>query len=124
MHNCMLAAQFEARGTGPSPKKKGKEVDLWSRFVPKTNVVWLGYILYVLLLRANGRILPNSSEEAEKLQTRMYAALKDVMDTIDVQLEELPTSAKEFLEVTEANEWLTREDLKSLKEKLEAEAEE
>lgn len=121
MHTCMVEAHLAACGTGPSPRKKGKEVDLWSRFVPKTNVVWLSYILYVLLLRADDKIIPNSSKAAKGLQTRMYATFKNVMSVLDVQSETLPTSAKQLLGIAEANEWLTEEDIKSFKEKLESE---
>jgi serine/threonine-protein kinase haspin len=123
MHRCVLAAEHEVRGTGPSPKKKRKQVDMWSRFVPKTNVAWLGYILHVLLLRANGRIISESSEVAEQLQLRMYSWLKDAMKMLDVEEEKLPTSAKDLLEVAEASQWLNGEDLIGLKERLEAEAE-
>jgi serine/threonine-protein kinase haspin len=121
MHSCMRAAELEVRGTGPSPRKKGKEIDMWSRFVPKTNIIWLSYILYVLLLRANGRIVANSSRAAEQLQIRMYTALKDVMKMLDIRSETLPCSAKELLEAAAAKEWLTEEDLRGLTERLEAE---
>jgi serine/threonine-protein kinase haspin len=121
MHSCMLAAELEVRGTSPSPRKKGKEIDMWSRFVPKTNIVWLSYILYVLLLRANGKIVPTSSRAAEGLQIQMYTALKEVMEMLDIGSETLPYSAKELLEAAEAKEWLTEEDLRGLKERLEAE---
>lgn len=123
MHRCVRAVCLEARGTGPGPKKKEKQAEMWSLFAPKTNVAWLGYILYVLLLRANGRIIPNSSEVAESLQIRMYSSLKNVMAMLDVEEGKLPTSTKELLEIAESSQWLNAEDLIAIKERLEAEAE-
>jgi hypothetical protein len=101
-----------------------KNVDIWSRFVPQTNVVWLSYILHVLLFRADARIIPNSNEVAEKLQVQMYDTLEDVMNRLNVDSKTLPTSAKDLVCVAEANGWLTGEDLRGLKERLEAEEEE
>ena len=121
MQRCVRAAGLEARRGGPKPKK-GK-ADIWSLFVPKTNVAWLGYILYVLLLRAKGRIIPNSSEVAASLQVRMYSSLKEVMAILDVREDKLPASTRELLEMAESRQWLNEEDLMGLKERLEAEAE-
>ena len=119
MHTCVLNAHHDAHGTGPSSKKKGPSVQLWSRFVPRTNVVWLGYILYVLLLRAGRKILENSNTVAQSVQEEMYSTLEDVMDELDVELEELPTSAKELLGVAESKGWLTGADVCGFKELLE-----
>jgi serine/threonine-protein kinase haspin len=123
MQRCVRAVDLEARGTGPKPKNAGKQAGMWSLFAPKTNVAWLGYILYVLLLRAKGRIIPNSSEVAESLQIRMYSSLKDVMAMLDVDEDKLPTSTKELLEIAESSQWLNGEDLMGIKERLETEAE-
>jgi hypothetical protein len=121
MQRCVRAVSLEARRGGPKPRKE--KAGIWSLFVPKTNVAWLGYILYVLLLRAKGRIIPNSSEVAESLQKRMYSSLAEVMAMLDVKEDKLPTSTRELLEIAESSQWLNGEDLMGIKERLEAEAE-
>jgi serine/threonine-protein kinase haspin len=124
MHSCVVAAHVSPRKACKGLSKLGKNVDIWSRFVPQTNVVWLSYILHVLLFRADARIVPNSNEVAEKLQVQMYDTLEDVMDRLNVDSKALPMSAKDLVCIAEANGWLTGEDLRGLKERLEAEQEE
>jgi serine/threonine-protein kinase haspin len=124
MHSCVVAAHVSPRKACKGLGKLGKNVDIWSRFVPQTNVVWLSYILHVLLFRADARIVPNSNEVAEKLQVQMYDTLEDVMDRLNVDSKALPMSAKDLVCIAEANGWLTGEDLRGLKERLEAEQEE
>jgi serine/threonine-protein kinase haspin len=124
MQSCVVAAHVSPRQRGKGFSKLGKNVDIWSRFVPQTNIVWLSYILHVLLFRANARIVPNSNEVAKKLQVQMYDTLEDVMNRLNVDSKTLPTSAKDLVCIAEANGWLTEEDLMGLKERLEAEQEE
>jgi serine/threonine-protein kinase haspin len=124
MQRCVVAAHVSPCKASKGFTKSGKNIDIWSRFVPQTNVVWLSYILYVLLFRAHARIVPNSNEVAEKLQVQMYGTLEDVMDRLNVDSKTLPTSAKDLVCIAEANGWLTGEDLRGLKERLEAEQEE
>ena len=93
---------------------------MWSRFVPKTNVVWLRYILCVLLLRANRKILPKSNKVAEKLQNEMYRTLEGVASKL--QSKKLLSSAKELLAVAEDNLWLSGEDVRGFRVQLEKEA--
>jgi len=121
MQSCVVAAHVSPR---KGFSKLGKNINIWSRFVPQTNVIWLSYILHVLLFRADARIVPNSNEVAEKLQVQMYDILEDVMDRLNVDSKTLPTSAKDLVCIAEANGWLTGEDLRGLKERLEAEEEE
>lgn len=124
MHSCVVAAHVSPRRACKGLSKLGKNFDIWSRFVPQTNVIWLSYILHVLLFRADARIVPNSNEVAEKLQVQMYDTLEDVMDRLNVDSKALPMSAKDLVCIAEANGWLTGEDLRGLKERLEAEQEE
>ena len=122
MNELVIAAYLAVRGTGPSPKKSQKQVQLWARFIPKTNVVWLGYVLYVLLLRANGKILASSNKIAENLQEQMYEKLEDAMVELDAALEDLPSSARMLLALAQSRGWLVEEDVRGFKEQLEKEA--
>jgi serine/threonine-protein kinase haspin len=123
MRSRVAAAYISPRKAGRGVSKLSQNADIWSRFVPQTNVVWLSYILHVLLFRADARIVPHSNEVAEKLQVQMYDTLEDVMDRLNVHSKTLPTSAKDLVCIAEANGWLTREDLRGLKARLEAEQE-
>jgi midasin (ATPase involved in ribosome maturation) len=120
MHRCVVAADIAARADRPCTKEVKETVDMWSRFVPKTNVVWLRYILCVLLLRANRKILPKSNKVAERLQNEMYRTLEGVANKL--QSKKLLSSAKELLAVAEDNLWLSGEDTRGFRVQLEKEA--
>ncbi len=105
------------------PKRKITENQKWGRFVPRTNVVWLCYLLQILFRRSGQRIVKNSNAVAEGVQCEMYECLADVIFHMDVHgVNELPLSAKDLLSMAQNKEWLTREEIEAFKTKLEEEA--
>lgn len=116
MRKCVEAALKEAYKSNRDVKLP--QVPKWAQFVPQTNVIWLGYILFVLMKRAKERIVSRSSVFAADLQGKMYATLAVVSGILDGKEGELPRSANKFLETAQEKGWLTVEDIEAYKERL------
>ncbi|EXJ95379.1 HASPIN protein kinase [Capronia coronata CBS 617.96] len=98
------------------------EVDKYSRFLPKSNVMWLGYLVAHLLLKGavgRGASLPGSSRAAKRLQLAMWRTLEEV----DVYVNGtsptfMPESAGDLLATAVEQRWLTPADMAVFRDQL------
>lgn len=98
-------------------------VDKYSRFLPKSNVIWLGYLVTDLLLRrkeGRGAYVQGSSRAAKKLQLKLWKTLEAVDAYINKTTPTLlPRSADDFLSVAMEQGWLTSADIEAFSAQLE-----
>ena len=116
MRTCIDGAEAHALETRLKLKKSS--VQKWSRFVPRTNVIWLRYILHVLLYRADQHRLADSCTFSEALQVGMYADFARVIRLLEKETSLQPNSAKHLLFLAEENGWLHSEDIRLFKQRL------
>lgn len=117
-------AEEEAEIEGQSDGTKNQTVDKYSRFLPKSNVIWLGYLVTDLLLRRSegrGAYVQGSSRAAKKLQLNMWKTL----EAVDVYINkttpaQLPQSADELLSIAVEQRWLMPGDIEAFSTQLEA----
>jgi len=113
-------AEIQARSGG----SEHQTVDKYSRFLPKSNVMWLGYLVTDLLLRraeGRGAYVQGSSRAAKKLQLKMWKTLEAVDAYINkASPAQLPQSADEFLSIAVERQWLTPGDIEAFSTQLEA----
>lgn len=111
------AAMAELEGTNVEATHK------YQRFLPKSNVMWLGYLVMNLLLkRSGGRgdYLQGSTRVAKKMQLNMWTRLEEVDAYINKTTADLmPTSAGDLLETAVDQGWLSRSDIEACKSLLE-----
>ena len=98
-------------------------VDKYSRFIPKSNVMWLGYLVADLLSKSvggRGAYLPGSSRVAKKLQLGMWRTLEEVHVYINGTCPMLmPESAENFLAIAVEQGWLSPADMAAFRDQLE-----
>lgn len=100
-------------------------VDKYARFLPKSNVLWLGCLLSDLLRRSaagRGASLPGSSRAAKRLQLSMWRTLGDVESHINGGSPTLlPESAGDLLALALDSGWLSCADEAAFRDQLEEE---
>lgn len=110
-------AQAQLDGTEHQP------VDKYDRFLPKSNVMWLGYLVTDILLRrkeGRGAYVQGSSRAAKKVQLNMWKTLEAVDAYINKTSPTLlPRSAAELLNVALDQGWLTSADMEGFSAQLE-----
>lgn len=117
------AVDSRARAMATLEGVEYEEVDKYSRFLPKSNVLWLGYLLGRLLERpggARGAIRPGSSRAAKRLQLGMWGTLEEVLVEINGASPTLiPESAEDLLATAVAKKWLAPADMAAFRAQLE-----
>jgi len=101
---------------------EGTEVDKYARFLPKTNVVWLSYLVRALLMRrgpAQSATLGNVSESARRLQSLLWSRLEAVADVVGRAPTLIPVSAAALLETALSSGWLRKADIEEFRERME-----
>ncbi|EXJ89145.1 HASPIN protein kinase [Capronia epimyces CBS 606.96] len=100
-----------------------EERDKYSRFLPKSNVMWLGYLVADLLMKSaggRGASLPGSSRAAKRLQLYMWRTLEEVDVYVNGSSPTLmPESAGDLLATAMEMKWLTLADMAVFREELE-----
>ncbi|KIX05882.1 uncharacterized protein Z518_03855 [Rhinocladiella mackenziei CBS 650.93] len=99
-------------------------MDKYMRFLPKSNVMWLGYLLADMLSRNKGEgraaCLPGSSRAAKRLQMNIWRTLEQVEGYINGTTPTLmPESARELLDTAVDQKWLTPADIAAFKSQVE-----
>ena len=93
----------------------------WGEFVPRTNVIWLIYLLQVLVDRLALDDVEASSEASPKLVlvSRLRSA-RDVLAPLlaDSKIEEIPESAGVLKEIAVTEGWLMEEDVELWKRQV------
>lgn len=96
----------------------------WEQSVPKSNVCWLGYLLTCLLARAGKtsktKYVAGSNEAAKMVQDELRSKmlqLKELLLEEDIEL--MPSSATDVVNIGVKNGWLRREEIDRFKERLE-----
>ena len=109
-----LAAASRARERG----RRG-HTSRWATFVPRTNVVWLTYLLRVLLRRVGNSLLPGSSETSLDVQRDLRERLEATLDVIGVEeLGRVPESAGTLISLAVEKGWLSGEDVEEWKARV------
>lgn len=86
----------------------------WGNFVPRTNVVWLAYLLEVLLARTGSTGLPNSSDTSLSVQKTLTLRLKKTLRALRAKdVGTLPESASALKEIAIEKGWLTDADVET-----------
>ncbi|KAI1611441.1 non-specific protein-tyrosine kinase [Exophiala viscosa] len=102
---------------------EGTEVDKYARFLPKTNVVWLSYLVRALLLRrglAKSTTLGNDSQSAAgRLQSLLWSGLEAVAEIVGKAFPLIPESAAGLLETALSSGWLTTADVEAFRARME-----
>lgn len=112
-------AQAKAEIEGREYKAKNK----YERFLPKSNVMWLGYLLADLLSRSaygRGASLPGSSRTAKRLQVELWRTLEEVVVYLNgTSPSLLPESADDLLATAVDQGWLSTADMAAFKAQME-----
>ena len=99
MQACIEERAAAEKVTGPGKYKL---------FAPKTNVVWMMYILWVLVKRGKGRLIEGGFTEE---QEEMWGVLRRILDAYhQCEVAELPDGLWGFVKVARERDWLTLED--------------
>ena len=121
MRTHALAVEQQSRKDDPSRENKKK--DKWARFLPRTNVMWLQFLLSTMLYRSESRIVADSSDVTQQLQANIYDNLKELLVILDASDEgpeaQPPRSASEVVKIAHRQGLLTDQDLVAIKECLE-----
>lgn len=93
------AREIATQSVNDDPSAENKEKNKWARFLPLTNVLWLEYLLYTLLLRSNHAVLVGSSETARQLQEKLYFTLDATYQVLVGEKEGVaaPRSARDLM---------------------------
>ncbi len=85
--------------------------DAWERYMPKTNVIWLGH-LAVELRRRGLEVKAAATAEEETLQKEVWRRMKAIERMLCAEeLDPLPESAEMLLEKGLEEGWLARSDV-------------
>lgn len=92
----------------------GEEVgEKWALFAPKSNVIWLGHVLYELLGRGV-EVKEATAAADEALQRSTGAVLREILAAIEAEaLEDVPASADALVNTAMEREWLAESDVKA-----------
>lgn len=118
------ALEMEAQSRTTDPSLSNKRLNKWSRFLPRTNVLWLEYLLFTLVFRSQQAIVPLSSEAAEGLQKRIHGRLMGLTEILEGKDEEakrkrVPQSAREVVRMALREGLVTEGELGQVKRRLE-----
>lgn len=106
-------AEAQALATPEDADHNGR--NKYARFIPKSNVLWLGYVLAdVLARRGGGRggSLPGSSRAAKELQGEVWRRLEEVSAYLNgTAAMLLPESADDLVELGVERGWLASADV-------------
>ncbi|EXJ70330.1 HASPIN protein kinase [Cladophialophora psammophila CBS 110553] len=95
----------------------------YERFLPKSNLFWLGYLLADMLRRTpagRGASLPGSSRAAKNLQLELWATLAEVSTYLNnVQPTLLPVGADGLVTAAVVRGWLAPADMAAFKAQME-----
>jgi serine/threonine-protein kinase haspin len=98
-------------------------VDKYERFIPKSNVLWLRYVLVDLLAKGGsgrGASLPGSSRTAKRLQLELWKTMGEVESYLSgTSGVTLPASADELISMAVEKAWLGEGDVAAFKEQTE-----
>ncbi|KAL2415696.1 hypothetical protein ABEF95_001816 [Exophiala dermatitidis] len=98
------------------------DVHKYSRYLPKSNVMWLGYLIGDLLSRSavgRGACLPGSSRAAKRLQLNIWRTLEGVNAYVNAKTPTMmPESASDLLATSVSNGWLSHADLAAFRDQL------
>jgi Haspin like kinase domain len=131
MQKHALAVQEKSHAEDPS--RQNRKVDKWARFIPRTNVLWLAYLLSTLLARSEQAILRDSSLMSEQAQARIYETLERTLKTLKTSdgiagkgMSQGTTvvvlqSASDVVAIAQKHGLLSGYDLEAIKESLERE---
>jgi serine/threonine-protein kinase haspin len=103
-----------------------KAINKYERFVPRSNVLWLRYVLADLLARGGGSCggrgayVPGSSKAAKKLQLELWRGLEEVEAYLrGTTATLLPTSADDLIGMAVEKGWLAEGDVAAFKAQTE-----
>lgn len=141
------AMAVEKESHAQDPSRQNKKADKWARFMPRTNAIWLSYLLSTLLSRSSYQILQNSSPVSKDAQVGIYQTMAETLEMLNGHdcngsggdrgnvsevgrkagqevappLSLLPQSASDVVAIARRDGLLTEEDLVAIKESLERE---
>ena len=96
-------------------------MDKWQPFLPKTNVIGLGFLLGELLRR--GVEVKNATDAEEAMQREVWGILREVQSVLDAgELSKLPASAEELLDMGMGKGWVAASDIRAFSERLNSKA--
>lgn len=107
-------AEAQALATPEDADHKGR--DKYARFIPKSNVLWLRYVLADVLARGGGGgrggSLPGSSRAAKKLQGEVWRTLEEASGYLNgTAAMLLPESADDLVALAVERGWLASADV-------------
>jgi Haspin like kinase domain len=118
------ALATEQQSYKEDPGRENKKLDKWARFMPRTNAMWLDYLLFTLLYRSGSKELEGSNEIQKDLQGRIYKTLEKTRTMLAGENEwrgKPPQSASDTIAKAHKEGLLGEDDLKAIKESLESE---
>ncbi|KAJ9609038.1 hypothetical protein H2200_006809 [Cladophialophora chaetospira] len=120
----LISAEAEAMAFAELEGSSYKPINKYERFVPKSNVLWLRYLLAEVLARGGGGgrggCLPGSSRAAKKLQVEMWETLEEVFAYLNgTTAGLLPASADDFVGTAVEKGWLAEGDVVAYKAQVE-----
>lgn len=111
------AAQAQGEALASIAGTEVDRVDKYALFLPKSNVMWLGYLVRALLWRRGGLAKSatpgNISQSAGGLQSLLWSRLEAVADNVGGAPTLIPESAADLLETALSLGWLTKADLEA-----------
>ncbi|OCT44078.1 non-specific protein-tyrosine kinase [Cladophialophora carrionii] len=126
VRDLVTKAEAEAMALAQLEGADYKAINKYERFVPKSNVLWLKYVLADLLARGGGSgggrgaYVPGSSKAAKKLQLEMWEGLEEVEAYLKgTTATLLPTSADDFIGMAVEKGWLAEGDVAAFKAQTE-----
>lgn len=103
----------------------GGKTEDWSRFVPRTNIVWLAYLVEKLLGCQAIEVVEESNEYCAEAQSAMREKLRNVLQVLKVSTGEEGgggvNSAGELLQLALERLWLNKSEVEWYTQQLESE---
>jgi serine/threonine-protein kinase haspin len=120
-----IQAEEEAVAMAQLEGREYQALNKYVRFIPKSNVLWLRYLLADLLARGGsgrGACLPGSSRPAKGLQLFLWTVLGQVDEYLNrTTTALLPASADEFIGTAVDKGWLAAGDVAAYQAQVEDE---
>ncbi|OAG39552.1 hypothetical protein AYO21_06196 [Fonsecaea monophora] len=117
------AAELEAKGGAELEGLKYEARDKYERFLPKSNLFWLGYLLADMLAKTSagrGATLPGSSRAAKTLQLELWGKLMEVSTYLNnVTPTLLPVSTDDLIAEAVEKGWLAPAEVAAFKAQME-----